>query len=444
MDRRTFLMGTAAAGAIRASQLASPNDTVRVACVGVRGQGAGHIRNYSRMKNVEVAAIVDVDEKILSDRVGSVEKGGAKRPKGYSDIREMLQDKEIDVVSIATPNHWHTLMTIWALQAGKDVYVEKPCAYNMFESRQMVNAVRKYKDRVVQHGANSRSGPAVQEAVQHMKDGLIGDVYLARGLCFKWRNTIQHTPVEAVPSGFNYDLWTGPAPLKPFTKNRYHYNWHWFWDFGNGDLGNQGIHELDICRWGLGVNYPTKVTAIGGKFMFDDDQETPNTITALYEFDGGPTGKKKMMEFAVRHWITNHEAGINDGRSPEGKLRDRNTIGNIFYGSKGYIAIEGYTTYSSFLGPNQDPGPARREGGNNWQNFIDVVRSRDKSKLNAPADDAAASCALIHLANISYQLGRTVNFDEKTWTCPGDKQATAMFTRKEGYRKPYVVPDIKA
>ena len=225
-------------------------------------------------------------------------------------MRKLLEDKNIDAISIASPNHWHTLQTIWACQAGKDVYVEKPCSHNVFESQQIVAAARKY-NRIVQQGSQSRSSPALQEAVQKMRDGEFGEVYMARGLCYKWRDTIGKTPVSSrCRPGVDYDLWTGPAPKREFTKNRFHYNWHWFWDTGNGDLGNQGIHEVDIARWGLGVTHPTKVSAIGGKFMFDDDQETPNTISASYEFD--VDGKKKMMTFEVRHWISPHEAGIDE------------------------------------------------------------------------------------------------------------------------------------
>jgi predicted dehydrogenase len=446
MNRRYFLMGAAGtAGVLRAQS--SPNETVRVACVGIRGQGNAHIRVYSQMPNVEIAALCDVDERILNQRLAQVEKSGKKRPAAFVDYRKLLEDKSIDAVSIATPNHWHTLMTIWACQAGKDVYVEKPATHNMFECKQIVAAAKKY-NRVVQHGSNSRSGVAVQEAVKQMRDGLIGDLYMTRGLCFKWRDTIGRKPVAAPPSEVNYDLWLGPAPKREFTENRFHYNWHWFWDYGNGDLGNQGIHEVDVSRWGLGVSWPAKVTAIGGHFMFDDDQETPNTITALYEFDGSGTGKKKMMEFGVRHWITNHEAGIDeDGRNPEfEKVRVSNTVGNIFYGSKGYLAVEGYGKYWSVLGPvgegrekHQEPGPAKTQGGNNWANFIDVVRSRKLEDLNANIEEGARSCALVHLANISYRLGRTINFDAASFTCPGDKEATRMFTRE--YRKPFVVPE---
>ena len=326
MQRRHFLMGSLAAGAATRSALpASANDTVRVACVGVHGQGKVHVARYGAMPNVEVAAICDIDETVQNACIADMEKAGKKRPAVYSDIRKLLEDKTIDAVSIATPNHHHTLQTIWACQAGKDVYVEKPCSHDMFEARQIVAAARKY-NRLVQHGTNSRSSIA-REAIQHVHDGLIGDVYMARGLCFKWRDTIGRKPVEPVPPGVHYDLWLGPAPEHAFTRNRFHYNWHWFWDYGNGDLGNQGIHQMDVCRWGLGVKYPTKVTAIGGHFMFDDDQETPNTLNAAFEFDDN--GKKKMMVFEVRHWMSNHESGIGeDGRAP-------NTVGAVFYGSKG-------------------------------------------------------------------------------------------------------------
>ena len=317
MERRHFLMSTAAAtGAMSASALASPNDTVRVACVGIRGQGNAHIGNYARMKNVEIAALCDVDSQVLNTRADEVvNRHGKKKPALYADIRKLLENKDIDVVSIATPNHWHALMTIWALQAGKDVYCEAR-SHNIFESKQIV-ARRKY-GRIVAHGTNSRSSASVREAKRQIDAGLIGDVYMTRALIFKWRNTIGKAPVEPAPSYVDYDLWTGPAPKRPFTKNRFHYNWHWFWDTGNGDIGNQGIHEVDLSRWLMGVDWPTKVSAIGGKFMFDDDQETPNTITSLLEFD--VNGKKKMMAIDVRHW-TEHNAEIGTGVKKSGAAR---------------------------------------------------------------------------------------------------------------------------
>ena len=312
MNRRHFLMSTAVmAGSAAMKGLAqSPNERVRIAVIGLGGRGGSHVNAWSRMANVEIAGICDVDESHIGEKFKLLETRGAKAPTTFVDFRKILDDKTIDAVSIATPNHWHTLHDRLACQAGKDVYVEKPCSHNVFESQQIVAAARKY-DRIVQHGTQSRSSPALREAVQQLHDGEFGEVYMARGLCYKWRDTIGKTPVEPVPPGVDYDLWTGPAPKRPFTKNRFHYNWHWFWDTGNGDLGNQGIHEMDKCRWGLGVTHPTKVSAIGGKFMFDDDQETPNTISASYEFD--VDGKKKMMTFEVRHWISPHEAGIQEG-----------------------------------------------------------------------------------------------------------------------------------
>ena len=431
MNRRHFLMSSAAALTAASSVKASPNDTVRVACVGLRGRGKSHIQAYSKLPNVEIAAFCDIDENVLNKALQDYEAAGHKRPASYVDLRKLLEDKNIDVISIATPNHSHTLQTIWACQAGKDVYVEKPCSHNMFEAKQVVAAAHKY-NRVVQQGSQSRSSVALQEAVQKMREGLLGDVYMARGLCYKWRPSIGHTPVEPVPAGVNYDLWLGPAPEQPFTKNHFHYNWHWFWDYGNGDLGNQGIHEVDIARWGLGVTYPTKVSAIGGKFMFEDDQQTPNTLNCAFEFDGN--GKKKLMEFEVRHWISNHEAGLG-----EGNKSDPNTIGNIFYGSKGYLAIDGYTQYKTWLGKEQESGPSAKQGGDHFANFITAVRSHNRGELTAEIGEGAISTTLVHLANISYRLGRELRFDANTYKCVGDDEANAMFTRN--YRAPFVVPE---
>ena len=425
-------MSSAAVGAAVLKAAPSINDTVRVACVGIRGQGKAHIHMYSQMPTVEIAALCDVDESVLNQRTQEMVSAGKKKPTGYTDVRKLLEDKSIDAISIATPNHWHSLMGIWACQAGKDVYVEKPCSHNIFEGRQLVRAAQQY-NRIVQHGTNSRSGVAVREAVQKMREGVIGEVYMARGLCFKWRDSIGHKPEGPVPAGVDYNLWTGPAPLHAFTPNRFHYNWHWFWDYGNGDIGNQGIHEMDVARWGLGVKYPTRVSAMGGHFMFDDDQQTPNTMVANFEFDEG--GKKKMLVFEVRHWMSNHEAGIGEG----GKKKDFNTVGNTFYGSKGYLAIDGYGQYKTWLGKDQEPGPARTEGGNNWANFIEAVRSRKQSDLNAPIEEGYMSTVLVHLANISYRLGRSLEFDAQNLSCKGDPEATRMFTRQ--YRAPFVVPE---
>ena len=370
MDRRHFLMSSAAALGAASSVFGSPNDTVRVACVGIGGRGRDHIGGYSKLDNVQIAAICDVDDSHIANGLKQMERLNKPKPETYKDIRKLIENKDIDAVSISTPNHWHTLIAIWACQAGKDVYVEKPCSHNIFEAKQIVAAARKY-NRMVQQGSQIRSSKAVQEAVQKMRDGFLGDVYLARGLCFKWRDTIGHAKPEPVPAGVDYDLWTGPSPMHQFTQNRFHYKWHWFWDTGNGDLGNQGIHQVDIARWGLGVKYPVKVSAIGGHFMFDDDQETPNTLNCAFEFDGN--GKRKMMEFEVRHWMTNGEATVHD--------RGNNAIGDLFYGSKGYLAVDSYASYKTWMGKEQTPGPEGREGGDHYLNFIEAVRSRQREHL---------------------------------------------------------------
>jgi predicted dehydrogenase len=425
------------------------NDRVRIAVAGIRSQGFGHIEGWSGEPNVEVVAVCDVDENVIRQRLGDMEKKGLPKPKAYIDYRRMLEDESIDAVSIATQNHWHALMGIWACQAGKDVYVEKPCSHNLWEGRQLVRAAEKYK-RVVMHGTQGRSAGGYTEGINQLRAGLIGEVYMARGLCFKWRDTIGKTPAEPVPPGVHYDLWTGPAPMKPFTKNRFHYNWHWIWDTGNGDIGNQGVHEVDMARWGLGVGLPNRVSAIGGHFMFDDDQETPNTLTASFEFNM-PDGKRKMLVFEVRHWISNTEAEIGmpgfgagaqalPGAAGESSRQQPKAMcGNLYYGSKGYMAMAGYDCYKTWLGENQEPGPTKTEGHNRWANFVAAVRTRGAVAVNAPIEEGHISSALVHLANVSYRLGRTLNFDPKTEQVIGDEEANRLL--RGTYRKPYVVPD---
>jgi hypothetical protein len=294
---------------------------------------------------------------------------------------------------------------------------------------------------------------------------------MARALCFKWRNTIGKAQQEPVPAGVHYDLWTGPAPMKPFTKNRFHYNWHWIWDTGNGEVGNQAIHEIDIARWGLGVKYPVQVSAMGGHFMYNDDQETPNTLHATYYFDApGAPGGRKMMELEVRHWITNHEAEIGSGAykssappaaglaSPEGQPAARNprtstsnrnqtgvvdartnTIGNIFYGSNGYLGIDNYDSYKTWIGDNAEPGPAGKQSGDHYKNFVDCIRSRRVEDIHSPIQEAHISCTLLHLANTSYRLGRVLRYDPAKEQVIGDEEANKML--RGSYRAPYVVPE---
>jgi predicted dehydrogenase len=418
------------------------NDRVRLGVCGLHGRGKNHLSAFSHLSDVEIAALCDVDENVLRERVGEV--GG--KPQTYVDVRRLLDDKSIDAISIATPNHWHSLMAIWACQAGKDVYVEKPCSHNLWEGRQLVQAAQKYQ-RIVQHGTQIRSAPAIQEAIKGLREGAIGEVYLARGLCFKWRDTIGRASEEPVPAGVHYDLWTGPAPLKPFTRNRFHYNWHWIWDTGNGDLGNQGIHQVDVARWGLGVKFPNRISAVGGHFMFDDDQQTPNTLNCAFQFDL-PDGKRKMIEFEVRHWITNNEADIGRGSLVAGKHRffgHHNTIGNIFYGSNGYLATgdEDASSYETWLGRDEKSGPHGHGGGDHFANFIDCVRSRKKEDLNAAIEEGHISASLVHLANASYRLGRTLHFDPETEQVIGDDEAkTVLCDGDRRYRAPFDVPEV--
>jgi predicted dehydrogenase len=463
-SRREFLKaGTKSAAVVAAAErlrgwsvpqsVLGANDRVRVAIVGLRGRGESHIRGYGALQNVEIAALCDVDENVMNERLPQVRNLGFQ-PKTYSDIRKLLDDKSIDAVSIATPHHWHALIAIWACQAGKDVYVEKPCSHNLWEGRQLVRAAAKY-NRIVQHGTQSRSMPAVMEAVRRMQqDAILGDVYLSRGLCFKWRDTIGHTPVSAVPPGVDYNLWTGPAPLLPFTKNHFHYNWHWFWDYGNGGLGNQGIHQLDIARWGLGLGFPNRISAVGGHFMFEDDQQTPNTLNCAFEYDH-PNGKRTMLEFEVRHWITNHEADIGEGgraaaasaETAHGGLGPKegsyNTVGNVFYGPKGYLAIDSAVGYRTWFGRDQQPGPSAPESKeDHFANFIACVVSRKKEDLRAPIEEGHFSSGLAHLANASYRVGRTLIFDPETQLVKNDEEANRLLRDGDrGYRTPFVVPE---
>jgi predicted dehydrogenase len=464
LNRRNFISsgtaGMAALGAIStltsSERVLGANNRVRVAICGVHGRGNDHLQNYAKLQNVEIAALCDIDESVLARRVAQMDKMALAKPATYVDIRKLLEDKSIDAISIATPNHWHSLMGIWACEAGKDVYIEKPCSHNLWEGGQLVKASQRY-NRIVQHGTQIRSATAAREMVQKLHGGAIGETYMARGLCYKWRDTIGREAVQAVPAGVNYDLWTGPAPVRPFTKNRFHYNWHWNWTYGNGDLGNQGVHQVDVARWGMGLGFPNKVSAMGGHFMFDDDQQTPNDLNCTFEFNL-PDGKRRMITFEVRHWITNHEAEIGTqalgtpepkraaGQAKLGPLSgSHNTVGNVFYGSNGYLSTgdEDATTYAVWLGRDQEP-QAPVQGGSeraHFQNFIDCVVSRNKADLHAPIEEGHISCSLVHLANASYRLGRTLNFNPETQQVINDEEANKLLCDGDrGYRKPFSVP----
>ena len=406
------------------------NDRIRIAVLGVNGRGQTHvdeIMKISKEYNVELAALCDPDMDILQKRTEKVKSKYGKNIRIEQDFRKIYDDKEIDAVALATPNHWHALQTIWACQAGKDVYVEKPATHNIYEGRKMIEAAYKY-NRIVQHGVQLRSSVAIREAIEHLKNGLIGRVYMSRGLVYRWRPNIGNKGISQKPTGLDYDLWCGPAPMVPFTKNLVHYNWHWHWNYGNGDVGNQGIHQTDLCMWGLGVDYlPERITSMGGKFLWDDCKEVPEIQTSIYHYPK----EKKIIQFEVRNWCTNLEDGAG--------------VGNIFYGDKGYMVIKGYDTYETYLGEKREKGPSRSEGGEltrHFQNWVDAMRARDMSIQNGPVQTGHLSSALAHLGNISFRLGKQLQFDPvaERFICDGENEANAMLSRD--YRAPYVLPEI--
>ena len=419
--RRTFVFGAGSVLATRAvARAASPSDKVRLAVIGVNGRGWNHVESVMKLPDAEITMLCDVDDAVLERRATQFQRTYGKTVKTERDMRKVFENKEIDAVTVATPNHWHALATIWACQAGKDVYVEKPGSHNVFEGRKMVEAAQKYQ-RIVQHGVQLRSSEAIREGVDLLRKGVIGNVYMARGLVYRWRPSIGKKPDEPTPPGLNWDMWQGPAQERPFSRRIVHYNWHWTWEYGNGDVGNQGTHETDMCLWGLGVGLPERITAMGDKFLWDDDKVTPELVTSLYHYPK----EKKMIQFEVRHWCTNEEEGI--------------TVGNIFYGSEGYMLIRHYDAYEVYLGQKREPGPKRKAGGDHFANFLKAVRSRKPGDLNAPVETAHTASALAHLGNIAFRMGRVLTFDPKTEKFVGDREADKLLTRK--YRPPYVVPD---
>ena len=404
------------------------NDKINIAVIGIGGRGKAHVKEYLKQPLATVAALCDVDTAQTERGSKMVEDETGKKPKIYQDLRKLYEDKDIDAVSIATPNHWHALATIWACQAGKDVYCEKPAAYNMFEGQQMVAAARKY-NRIVQIGMQSRSIAHKRRAVELLHAGALGKLYMAKGLCYKRRPTIWHTPEEAVPAGLDWDVFLGPAPFHAFTQNRFHYNWHWFWDTGNGDIGNQGIHEMDVARWGMGVGLPARAVSTGGKYVFTDDQETPNTQIATLDY-----GDKEIV-FEVRGLPTGGEAMIQ----PSGP----NYVGNLFYGEKGFMSLD-HKGFQIFLGEKREPGESgtadKGDTGPHMQNFLEAVKSRRKEDLHGEVQEGVTSVNLVHMANISYRLKHEIQFDPVAMKFK-ESDATAMMARPKS-RQPYVVPKL--
>lgn len=425
MRRRTFLV--AAAGP--ALPLRGEADRVRVAVVGLGGRGLDHIHFLAALPDAAIPVVCDVNQPARERAVALAEKLTGRRPDEAADIRRILDRRDVDAVALSTPNHWHALQTIWACQAGKDVYCEKPASHNLEEGRRMAAAAQRY-GRMVQVGAQSRSIGHKREAVERLRSGEIGEIYRAQGFCYKRRKSIGRKPDRpSPPAGLDWDQFLGPAPMRPFNENRFAYNWHWFWDTGNGDIGNQGVHELDLARWGLGEEGPpVRVFSEGGKYLYDDDQETPNTQNAIFTFASG-----RVLEFSVRGLLT-----------PEvGRLerRDGNTIGVLFYGRDGVMAVDAWG-YRIYRGETLSPEAAVpfREGKvwdttPHWRNFLEAVRSRKSESLACGIENGVMAAGNCHMANISYRLKRQVHFDAAAFAFSGDAEANAM--RSRDYRAPY-------
>jgi predicted dehydrogenase len=436
------------------------NDRVVLASIGIRGQGNALKRGFAKLNNVEIKTLCDVDANLADERVHDKQLSAVPtfKPGFVQDLRRVLDDKDVDGVIIATPNHWHALATVWALQAGKHVYVEKPASHTVWEGRTMVEAAKR-AGKLVQVGTMNRSRPAVRDAIKFIHDGGIGKVYMARGLCFKRRPGIGKYPDGPLQPGeqyklniessmaepvwdaaylskVDYDLWTGPAPKRAFNRNRFHYNWHWHWDTGNGDTGNQGPHQFDIARWGLQKQeHPVRIVSTGGYFGPESSQETPDLHTSSFEYADG-----LILEFATRGQDTNDEG--------------TQKIGNLFYGTKGWVWIDGDgRKWQSYLGRSEEKGPgadmpAQSDSGGDprvltstesphYQNFIDAIRADDPKLLTCDILEGHLSSTLPHLANIAYRVKRQLTFDGKKEHFVDDKDADKFLTRE--YRKGFEI-----
>ncbi len=420
------------------------NDRIRTAVVGIRGRGQSHIAAFHELAkdNVEIAALCDIDQSVLEQRQTAYERTSGRKVAGYGDMRRVLDDKSIDAVAFATPNHWHAPGAVWACQAGKDVYVEKPGAHVFTEGLRIMEAAAKYK-RIVQHGTQNRSSPNIAEGMRKLKEGVIGRVYMARGVAFKPRARVGPMKTAPTPPGLNWDAWIGPAPMVPYSPNRHDrpagQSWHMFWDYGNAELGNQGVHELDMIRWGLGLDsHPTRIASMGGKFVHPDDAyDAPQMQTVMYEY----AGRDLMFTFETRSGHSNTEAG----KGAEFPFLDgRSTVGVIFIGTEGFMIFPDYSSYRTFLGPKRTPGPFKTGEGTitdlpHFENFVKAMRSRKPEDLASSPRELHYSSALAHFGNISLRTGRMLHFDERSNRFRGDAEANALLTKI--YRAPYTIPE---
>jgi predicted dehydrogenase len=403
VSRRGFLVksvagGVAAHAVLKGSALAQPigaNDAVRVAVVGLHGKGAHHIQMLKAIPGVRITALCDVDSAVLEQRAGELAADKIQVAK-YADVRKLLESKDVDAITIATPNHWHSLIAIWACQAGKDVYVEKPISHNVWEGRKLVEAAAKY-NRIVEAGTQSRSDEALLELAADVRAGKLGRILRARGFCYKRRESIGKVDgPQPIPASVNYDLLCGPAPLAPLRRRQLHYDWHWFWATGNGDIGNQGIHEMDVCRWMLGEEkLPPRVFSIGGRFGYVDDGETPNTQISVLDYAAAP------LIFEVRGLPKKTGAGYEDHYRGV-------RIGYVIEGENLSFAGAGGGGWTYDRDGKKVKQYSSTGGDKHMENFIQVVRSRKQQDLKAPVAGGHTSSALCHLANISYQLGTAV------------------------------------
>lgn len=453
---RRFFVGAAAA--LSATRVWGANDRISVAIVGLGGRGSAHLGIYSRLPEAHVVGLCDVNQAAREKSNATLLKNTGEKAKEYEDMREVFADKSVDAVSIATPNHWHALAAIWAMKAGKDVYGEKPACYNIYEGQKMVETMKSTK-RIMQVGSQHRSTPFKMKAIEAIQGGLIGKVYASKGLCYKRRASIGHKEDSPTPPGVNWDMFLGPAPMRAFNELRFRYNWHWFWDTGNGDIGNQGVHELGIARWGLGdPEYPKSAYSQGGKYAYTDDQETPNTLLSSFDFGGSE------LVFEVRGLLTNAESAAFPPRrngppaagamappagpaptatAPKASAPLNVMTGNFFYGTEGWAAMSD-AGFQAFKGESNEltmeERPERGPGGDatglHMQNFLAACRSRNQKELHDGLENAVISASMCHLANISYRVGRKLNLSAGP-KFVNDPEANKMLTRD--YRKGYAV-----
>ena len=420
LTRREFMAGSLAAGvgmSMPYSKVRGANDDICVAVAGINGRGGGLINEFRDIEGVRVVALCDVDANVLNRRVKDF-KDRKEKVAGYGDYRKMLEDKSIDVVAIATPDHWHVPLAAWSVVAGKDVYVEKPLSHTISEGRLLVNLARKHK-RMVQHGTQARSDKGLAEAVEYMQSGELGKIRMAKAINSQFRGPIGRVADSEAPAGVDYDMWLGPAPKRPFNQNRYHYKWHWCWDYGTGDTGNDGVHQIDIARWGLGVELPKAVTCSGGQLFYDDDHQTPDTQVATFEYED------VYLMYEMRLWTPYPHEGHDNG--------------NVFYGDKGTVSIGRRGWRVTLKNGKEGPG-GDRDGQSHPANLIKAVRSRKTEDLNAAVDQGHYSAALCHLANISMRVGRRLRFDTKNEKFIGDDQANTYLTKE--YRKGFELPKV--